>query len=72
MLLGVLSYPELRFWKTYSRNKRSVCWNLKRADDKAKLLPLVRTAHLFAENFVPVKLEELGLGPTRCSKLTPN
>jgi len=51
------------FWKAYSRNKRSVCWNLRRDDDKAKLLQLVKTAHVFIENFVPGKLEEFGLGP---------
>ena len=38
------------FWKAYSRNKRSVCWNLKSDEDKAKLLQLVRTAHVFIEN----------------------
>ena len=51
------------FWKTYSRNKRSVCWDLKRDADKDKLLQMVKTAHVFIENFVPGKLEELGLGP---------
>lgn len=51
------------FWKAYARNKRSVCWDLKNERDKAMLLDLVRTAHVFMENFVPGKLEELGLGP---------
>ena len=51
------------FWKAYSRNKRSVCWDLKSDADKAKLLQLVKTAHVFIENFVPGKLEDFGLGP---------
>ena len=51
------------FWKAYSRNKRSVCWNLKSEEDRAKLLQLVKSAHVFIENFVPGKLEAFGLGP---------
>ncbi len=51
------------FWKAYSRNKRSVCWNLKSESGKSKLLELAATAHVLIENFVPGKLEEMGLGP---------
>jgi crotonobetainyl-CoA:carnitine CoA-transferase CaiB-like acyl-CoA transferase len=51
------------FWKVYARNKRSVCWDLKSDQDKVKLLQLVKSAHVFIENFVPGKLEALGLGP---------
>jgi crotonobetainyl-CoA:carnitine CoA-transferase CaiB-like acyl-CoA transferase len=51
------------FWKAYARNKRSVCWDLKSEEERAKLLHLVRTAQVFIENFVPGKLEALGLGP---------
>jgi crotonobetainyl-CoA:carnitine CoA-transferase CaiB-like acyl-CoA transferase len=59
------------FWKAYSRNKRSVCWNLKRDQDRAKLLQLVQTAHVFIENFVPGKLEEFGLGPDALLEANP-
>ncbi len=51
------------FWKAYSRNKRSVAWDLKSKEDKTKLIQLVKTADVFIENFVPGKLEEFGLGP---------
>ena len=60
------------FWKTYSRNKRSVCWNLKSNEDRSKLLQLVATAHVFIENFVPGKLEEFGLGPDVLFEANPN
>ena len=59
------------FWKAYARNKRSVCWDLKRAADVAKLLQLVKSAHVFIENFVPGKLEELGLGPEFLHEVNP-
>ncbi len=60
------------FWKVYARNKRSVCWDLKSEEDKAKLFQLASTAQVFIENFVPGKLEELGLGPDVLLKLNPN
>ncbi len=60
------------FWKVYSRNKRSVCWDLKSDEDKAKLLQLAATAHVFIENFVPGKLEALGLGPDVLFEANPN
>ena len=60
------------FWKAYSRNKRSVCWNLKSDSDKKKLLQLVQTAHVFIESFVPGKLETFGLGPDVLLATNPN
>jgi crotonobetainyl-CoA:carnitine CoA-transferase CaiB-like acyl-CoA transferase len=59
------------FWKVYARNKRSVCWNLKSEEDKKKLLQLVATAQVLIENFVPGKLEQLGLGPEILHKANP-
>ncbi len=59
------------FWKAYSRNKRSVCWNLKNEKDKENLLKLVSTANVFIENFVPGKLEEMGLGPDVLHQVNP-
>lgn len=51
------------WWKVYGRNKRSLALDLKDATDLDSLRRLVATAHVFVENFVPGKLEELGLGP---------
>lgn len=59
------------FWKTYSRNKRSVCWDLKDREHRAKLLQLTATAQVLIENFVPGKLEELGLGPDSLWQASP-
>ena len=59
------------FWKVYGRNKRSVCWDLKDEGDKAKLFGLVKTAQVLIENFVPGKLEELGLGPEVLLQINP-
>jgi crotonobetainyl-CoA:carnitine CoA-transferase CaiB-like acyl-CoA transferase len=59
------------FWKAYSRNKRSVCWDLKDDCEKEKLLRLIATAKVLVENFLPGKLEELGLGPDVLWELNP-
>lgn len=59
------------FWKAYARNKRSVSWDLKSETDFKKLLKLVGTAQILIENFVPGKLEELGLGPEVLWKINP-
>lgn len=59
------------FWKAYARNKRSVCWDLKHDESKKKLLRLIATAQVLIENFVPGKLEDLGLGPEVLWDLNP-
>lgn len=59
------------FWKVYSRNKRSVCWDLKDEDTKQKLIKLIGTSQVLIENFVPGKLEALGLGPDVLWALNP-
>ncbi len=60
------------FWKTYARNKRSVCWDLNEETDRKKLFLLIETAQVFIENFVPGKLEEFGMGPDVLFRLNPN
>ena len=59
------------FWKVYSRNKRSVCWDLKNEQDRGFLLKLIESSEVLIENFVPGKLEELGLGPDSLWKRNP-
>ena len=54
------------FWKVYSRNKRSVCWDLKNEQDRGLLLKLIESSEVLIENFVPGKLEEFGLGRIHC------
>ena len=50
------------WWKVYGRNKRSLALDLKDAAAVAALKGLVASSQVLIENFVPGKLEELGLG----------
>ena len=54
---------EQLFWKTYSRNKRSVVMNLRHDGAREALLRLVETADVFVENYRPGTLEKMRLAP---------
>lgn len=60
------------WWKVYGRNKRSVALDLKDGASLDALKQLVATSQVFIENFVPGKLEELGLGPDVLYDINPN
>lgn len=51
------------YWKTYSRNKRSVMLNLREKPAMDALWALIETADVFIENYRPGTLEEMGLAP---------
>lgn len=51
------------YFPMFNRNKRSICLNLKDADDLAQARLLVEGADILIENFRPGALERLGLGP---------
>ncbi|HET9148706.1 MAG TPA: CoA transferase [Acetobacteraceae bacterium] len=51
------------FWKVYSRNKRSLSLDYRNEEGLALLRRLIATADVLVENFVPGKLERLGLAP---------
>ncbi|MBB3565070.1 crotonobetainyl-CoA:carnitine CoA-transferase CaiB-like acyl-CoA transferase [Rhizobium sp. BK512] len=51
------------YWKTYSRNKRSVMLNLRERPAMDALWALIETADVFIENYRPGTLEEMGLAP---------
>ena len=53
------------WWKVYGRNKRSLALDLKDKDALAQLKALVPLSDVFVENFVPGKLEAMGLGVRR-------
>ncbi len=50
-------------WKTYCRNKKSVSVNLRDPDGLALVRRLARDADVLVENFIPGRLEEMGLSP---------
>ncbi|MCF3947251.1 CaiB/BaiF CoA transferase family protein [Acidiphilium iwatense] len=50
-------------WKVYARNKRSLALDYRDPEGLALLLRLVAIADVLVENFVPGKLERMGLGP---------
>lgn len=51
------------FWKTYSRNKRSIVLNLRHEKARAALWRLIAEADVFIENYRPGTLEKMGFGP---------
>jgi crotonobetainyl-CoA:carnitine CoA-transferase CaiB-like acyl-CoA transferase len=51
------------YWKVYGRNKRSLALDYRSGRGRDLLLALVRDAQVLVENFVPGKLEKMGLGP---------
>jgi len=51
------------YWKVYGRNKRSLALDYRSGRGRELLLALARDAQVLVENFVPGKLEKMGLGP---------
>jgi crotonobetainyl-CoA:carnitine CoA-transferase CaiB-like acyl-CoA transferase len=58
-------------WKAYSRNKRSLCLNLRRAESLDILRRLIPGADVFVESFRPGTLEEMGLSPDALLAINP-
>ncbi len=59
------------FWKTYSRNKRSIVLNLRHELGRAALWRLIRDADVFVENYRPGTLEKMGFAPDRLLEENP-
>jgi len=59
------------WWKLVNRNKRTIAFDLKDADDLAVLRSLVVDANVLVENFRPGTLERLGIGPDELLTLNP-
>ncbi len=59
------------WWKTYSRNKRSVGLDLRKADSIALIKELVITSDALIESFRPGTLEAMGLGPEVLHAINP-
>ena len=59
------------WWKVYGRNKRSMTLDLKDETSLSNLKALVAISDVFVENFVPGKLEEMGLGVDVLHQINP-
>ncbi len=58
-------------WKIYSRNKKSLCLELRKPEARKLLLDLVPSADLFIESFRPGTLEAMGLDPDTLLERNP-
>jgi crotonobetainyl-CoA:carnitine CoA-transferase CaiB-like acyl-CoA transferase len=58
-------------WKTYSRNKRSLCLDLRHPDSRDILLRLIAGAHVMVESFRPGTLESMDLSPELLLAVNP-
>lgn len=59
-------------WKIYSRNKKSLALDLRKAQGVEIVRRLVPTAAIFIESFRPGTLEKMGLPPADLLQLNPN
>jgi crotonobetainyl-CoA:carnitine CoA-transferase CaiB-like acyl-CoA transferase len=59
-------------WKAYSRNKRSLCLDLRNPASHAVLLRLLTQAHVLVESFRPGTLERMNLSPESLFALNPS
>ena len=57
------------FFEAMNRGKRSVALDIRKAEDKARFLDLVKSADVFLEGFRPGKLARQGLGYDALSAL---
>lgn len=63
--------PESPYFLAANRNKRSVTINFKSPQGRDILLDLIRKADVLVENYVPGKLESMGLGYEDVRKVNP-
>lgn len=59
------------YWKTISRNKRTITLNLKHEDGQRILKQLVKTADVVIENFRPGTLESWNIGYENLAAINP-
>jgi formyl-CoA transferase len=58
-------------WKLYSRNKKSLCLELRKPEARRLLLDLVPSAAIFIESFRPGTLEDMELAPALLLERNP-
>ena len=59
------------WWQVQSRNKRSICLDLRSAEGQEAVRALAKEADVLIENFKPGTLEKWGLGWERLHELNP-
>ncbi|MDO9405811.1 MAG: CoA transferase [Polaromonas sp.] len=59
------------YWKVYARSKKSMTLDYRHPRGRQLLLDLVRDAQILIENFIPGKLDEMGLGPDVLHAVNP-
>ncbi|HUD33243.1 MAG TPA: CoA transferase [Variovorax sp.] len=59
------------WWKTYCRNKRSICLDLRRPQARDLVRQLAATADVLVESFKPGVLESMGLAPEHLLEANP-
>ncbi|XP_023012350.2 succinyl-CoA:glutarate CoA-transferase [Leptinotarsa decemlineata] len=64
--------PEACYFVSVNRNKKSVCVDLKSPKGKDIIYKLAEKSDVFVENYVPGKLDELGLGYEELKKIAPS
>jgi formyl-CoA transferase len=59
------------YWKVYARNKKSITLDFRQPKGKELLLQLSQQSQILIENFIPGKLEAMGIGPDVLFKANP-
>ncbi|GAB5589352.1 hypothetical protein Unana1_04252 [Umbelopsis nana] len=64
-------HPESAYFLCVNRNKKSVTVNLKAENGKQIIYDLVKHCDVLVENYLPGKLEKMGLGYEQLKKINP-
>ncbi|KAK7536209.1 CoA-transferase [Phyllosticta citribraziliensis] len=64
--------PMSFYFNAINRNKRSITLDLKKPEGRDILLKLAKSSDVLIENFVPGKVEELGIGYDVVSRINPH
>ncbi|KAG8236335.1 hypothetical protein J437_LFUL010469 [Ladona fulva] len=67
-----ISGGETTYFLAMNRNKYSVCINLKSSEGRQTLLDLVAVSDVLVENYVPGKLDSLGMGYELIKNVNPS
>ncbi|RUP48103.1 CoA-transferase family III domain-containing protein, partial [Jimgerdemannia flammicorona] len=65
------SQPESAYFLSVNRNKKSVAVNIKNPSGVALICDLARRSDVLVENYIPGKLDEMGLGYEELSRINP-